>query len=313
MGFYHSTEALAPRHKTEFWRESVCRRLIPARGEFARDFDGCLSGQQLASLTVCRMQSKPHTFIRTDQLARIAPDDDIVAAFFQRGQANMAQQGRTLRASAGDIVLYDAARPFVHELAPESLLLVRFPRQQLLSRFPKAEHMMALKIADGSSLAGLLHGMAEEALRFETRDAALPAQARFAAAFLDTLSAAMELQDVAEGAAAATRHGSIYEKAVRYIDAHLDDTGLSMAEVAEAAHVSPRTLTRVFAAHGTTVMHHLWKRRLAQSFHILSEGRVQQVTQAAYQCGFSDLSHFSRAFKSAYGTTPGSLLHGAAS
>jgi AraC-like DNA-binding protein len=58
-------------------------------------------------------------------------------------------------------------------------------------------------------------------------------------------------------------------------------------------------------------MHHVWKRRLDAAFRVLEEGRVHQVSQAALQCGFNDLSHFSRAFRNAFGVTPSSLLPGA--
>jgi AraC-like DNA-binding protein len=40
----------------------------------------------------------------------------------------------------------------------------------------------------------------------------------------------------------------------------------------------------------------------------LSEGRVKRVSQAAFDSGFNDLSHFGRAFKKRYGLLPLSLL-----
>jgi AraC-like DNA-binding protein len=40
----------------------------------------------------------------------------------------------------------------------------------------------------------------------------------------------------------------------------------------------------------------------------LTEGRAKNVTDAALDFGFSDLSHFSRAFKAMFGKSPNALL-----
>ncbi len=317
MQFSYSTTDVSGARRLDYWAESVCKRLIPAAGKFshADNFEGSLTGHTLGSLTVCRMSSQPHTFDRTPHHVRVAPEEDFVAVLMQEGSALLQQGGRDVQVRPGDIVLYDSARPFLHHLAPASMLLVRMPRQQLLSRFARAEGMATVRIAEGRSMATLLMRMAEEAFDFSMgcpgggSSAPSAAGARLAGAFLDTLSAAMEMQDGhADGGAQGSRYGSAYQRANQYIDAHLEDSELDGDGIAAALHMSPRTLARVFATHGTTVMHHVWKRRLEASFQVLKEGRVHQVSQAALQCGFNDLSHFSRAFRNAFGVTPRSLL-----
>lgn len=316
MHFNYSTADVSGARRLDYWAESVCRRLIPAAGKFGRegDFQGSLMGHTLGNLTLCRMSSQPHTFDRTAHHVRVSPEEDFVAVLMQEGSALLQQGGREVQVRPGDIVLYDAARPFVHHLAPASALLVRMPRQQLLSRFGRAESMATVRIAEGRSMATLLMRMAEEAFDFSaggTLDTPGAAGARLAGAFLDTLTAAMEMQDGrGTDGAQGSRYGSTYQRAGAYIDAHLDDSELDGDGIAAAVHISPRTLARVFATHGTTVMHHVWQRRLEAAFRVLKEGRVRQVSQAALQCGFNDLSHFSRAFRNAFGVTPRSLLPG---
>ncbi|MBN8746602.1 Transcriptional activator NphR [Xylophilus ampelinus] len=315
MNFSYATTDTSGRRRLDYWSEIVCKRLVPAAAHFSvRDnFRGELDGHSFGQLMVCRMRSEAHTFRRSEHDVRRRPEDDIVVALVQAGSARMHQDGREVVVRPGDVVLYDGARPFLHELQPDSILLVRIPRAQLLSRFGGAEHMMTLRIAEGRTMAGLLHGMAQEAYQLSAQDAAGVTGARFAGAFLDTLTAAMEMQADAMMGRQASRYDRLYERAQQYIRIHLDDAELDSDGIADALHVSPRTLTRVFSAQDTTVMQQVWKLRLEASFSALQEGRVRQVSQAAFQFGFSDLSHFSRAFKKCFGATPRSLLGARAS
>ncbi|HFP9258394.1 TPA: helix-turn-helix domain-containing protein, partial [Klebsiella michiganensis] len=57
-----------------------------------------------------------------------------------------------------------------------------------------------------------------------------------------------------------------------------------------------------------TPMAVIWQERLRASREALERGRVSSVSQAALDFGFSDFSHFSHAFRKAFGISPRSLL-----
>jgi transcriptional regulator GlxA family with amidase domain len=65
---------------------------------------------------------------------------------------------------------------------------------------------------------------------------------------------------------------------------------------------------RLFASEGTTPMHWLWERRLREAHRLLSNQVVSRVKDAALAAGFSDMSHFSRAFRAAFGQSPLEVL-----
>lgn len=310
MEFHYSTDGIVARQRPEFWNDAVAAQFMPADGQFSldEDFEGNLHGQTIGNVSIGRFSAQHHCFERTEKRLRRDSLDDFVLLFCESGTTLSTQQGRNIVLQAGDIALNDSARPFIHDLNTNSLLLLRIPRVMVLSRFTRAESMVNVKIAHDQPMARLLGEMMREALRIDG-NAPASAKARYAGALVDTLTAAMEMQVAQEGAIGA-RRDQLFKQAMKHIDVHLDDYELSIESLADALHVSERTLSRAFAAQGTTVMQQIWRHRLDACYAVLSEGKVRQVTQAAYQCGFADLSHFCRLFKKVFGQSPSTVLKG---
>ncbi|NEC48355.1 helix-turn-helix domain-containing protein [Actinospica acidiphila] len=88
-------------------------------------------------------------------------------------------------------------------------------------------------------------------------------------------------------------------------DARLTDTDLSPATAAAHLHVSVRTLQRAFASGDESFSAYVRRRRLEEAARALAApGALLSVSEAAARWHFTDSSHFIRAFKKRYGTTP---------
>jgi AraC-like DNA-binding protein len=308
MELNYSTHAAGPAHRFEYWSDVVCSHFIAAASKVPDRDNFCarFSVRPLGHLTLAEMSSPAHSWERTAQHLRTGPNDDFMLSLMVAGRGCLAQAGRRMVQLPGDIALYDAARPFTYELDPESVLLLRIPRRLLLFRVPEAENLTAMQLARGHAIVALLASMMREAAVIEF-SGHHGAQVPLASSLIDMLAVVLQIQ--VDGCMnALSAHEALFKGAREYIAEHLDDCEMDVEKIAAAQRVSARTLTRVFAEHGTTPMQWLWKQRLEASHCALAEGRVRQVTQAAFQCGFSDLSHFCRVFKKAYGTTPHTLL-----
>jgi AraC-like DNA-binding protein len=181
------------------------------------------------------------------------------------------------------------------------------PRSSILGRFPEVERLVNAPITQSASMGDLLGHIMKEALLFPHGAPEL-AKKRIGTAFLDTLTAVLELNSPRFAEPRSETHVTLHGKALRFIKDNLDDDSLSVGTIARALNVSERTLARAFATAGSTPTQELWRARVQRSFELLKGGTVSKVTQAAYQCGFSDLSHFCRLFKKTYNMTPRTAL-----
>lgn len=234
------------------------------------------------------------------------PRDHFMLYLVADGRIDVAQDGRQARAQSGDLFLYDQTMPFSLDFHRNDALIVTVPRPLLVSRLPDLRRFMARRIAGTSKMGALAGSLVRQIGDLDA--ATKPGLAdRLAMSTLDILATAME-SELGDDAALQKERHRLLPQVERYLLARLHETDLDLESIARAQNIAPRTLNRVFAAKGTTPMRWLWQQRLLASHRALSEGRVDSVTDAALGAGFSDLSHFSRAFKREFGCLPHTVL-----
>ena len=91
----------------------------------------------------------------------------------------------------------------------------------------------------------------------------------------------------------------------RYIHARLADPDLSPGAVADALHVSRRTLYAAFAETENGIAAEIRRQRLERAHAMLGESAPpRSIAEIAAAVGFRNPAHFSRSFRAHYGTSP---------
>lgn len=295
-------------HRFDYWSDVVRQHCLPASSRLlAQDaFDGRLSFSLAGTVGISTMVAPLlHRWSRQASHIRQRDDDDLWIGYMRAGQGALDQKGRHARLNSGDLFLYDSARPFDCALTAQCLHLCRIPRHALLQRYPDAEQM-TVRIFDSSKPTLLqLRTMIEQAVCIDFDQIRPTAAAQFGTTLLDLLGLMLEFQQ--ERQECASERG-LHGRIAAYIRGHFLDPELTLQTLARAHGISVRTVTRAFARQPQGAMGLVWQLRLQASRQALMEGRARNVTEAAFDHGFADLSHFSHAFHRAFGVRPSALL-----
>lgn len=312
MSTFSDEIAVKESDSIDHWHDLTCQYYSASeyRRESDAPFSARISHREFGVLALSDVSSSAFgraRLVRSPAAIRTDPRDHFMIFLVERGGVGLSQDGREMLAQAGDLFLYDQARPFTLEFQDRYAgVMVNIPRPLLELRLRAASQLAAHRISGDSKLGALAGTIVRQLIGLDQplSDVAVD---RLGSSALDILATTFDAERSDELLLSSGRH-RLLKPVESYMLAHLHEPGLDIETIARAQNMAPRTLNRVFATEGTTPMRWLWQQRLAASYMALSEGRVSNVTDAALNFGFSDLSHFSRTFKAAFGRSPHALV-----
>lgn len=240
-----------------------------------------------------------------------ARSPNFLLSFQAEGNTLVAQGDRQTQVHPGEFFLIDTSRPFNIDTTDVRTKSVYIPGDCLRAALPEIDLCTAVAVA-GATGAGRILGSVIDELFGLAPDLDDIAADRFATALPHVLAVALDSHLRGPNSlpqSAPARHRLRIRK---FVQERLRDPSLDCATIARAVNLSSRYIHELFAAEDTTLMRWVWAERLKRAAAELANPALasRAVATIAYDWGFSDTAHFSRAFNAAYNMSPRAFRRG---
>lgn len=313
-----STEHLSGTERFDYWHSIVSQAHF--RTTMASDhLDDFLASSQalhLGDLQTFAQSYPPMHARRTPAMIRQSDPELCQLWLTVRGAVAFSQSGRHVDVGEGDLVLYDSSRPreawtAAHDHPDVSSLIVQIPRDKLPLHSNTLDQLTLTRIQGQTGIGALfrhyLTDLMNHAPQYEECDAP-----RLAGVTLDLPSAMLaQAARTEEPLPPETQQTVLRTRVSAFIQQHLADPDLTPASIAAAHQISVRYLHRLYQGQETTIADGIRRSRLEHIHRDLTDPRLnaRSISSIAARWGFPEPTHFSRAFKTLYGTTPRDHRH----
>lgn len=289
------------------WADTLDRTYCEMDVDWSRSndrFAADLVARPIGDVIVSVVRADPHTVVRTPAMIDSDPNDDFLLCLITQGSATLTQGRRTAILENGAFGVVDSSTPFVVDGTTEfEQIVLRAPRRQLTSRLP----LDAVESVTGHGISGQT-GIGRLVSRFLVDVAATETPLSggtsdsVAAAALDLLVTAIS-DRVTPLNATKRAHADDLRKVQATMARYLHDPDHTLAEIGMELGMSLRYIHKLFSTAGTTPRTWLYEVRLGRARTMLLETDLT-VTAISVHVGFRDVSHFSRAFRRRFGSSP---------
>lgn len=301
-----STDKLPRQQRLPFLHDFVGRQV--ARWQFkplSEDLSLDVAAFELArNTTVGRVRYSPISGARTRELLADGRHNYMLTIHDADHEIDV-ENGPPILIRAGDMLLVNEGTMSRFRLPEIGAHLVSLDHSQLIERLPGMGSQSYYHIQAGAPGVTLVRDYLE--LLFRNSTAVADAPELTSGHLYDLVAHALkglvksDKDRLRQGVGAAR-----LEVAKREIVTRLCEPGLAISTIARNQGVTPRYLQRLFEAEGASFSEFLRDRRLDFAFAQLGDpARIgDSISSIAFDCGFSDLSHFNRSFRKRFGQAP---------
>ncbi|NNA70522.1 AraC family transcriptional regulator [Pseudomonas gessardii] len=294
-------------HQLHDWSNEVNSTLVNLDYCATDSFCGFYQHVSSRDVVVARLRGTAHCTSRSLFKLRQVDSDFVLMLYVKAGDIGLSHRRHDGGLPQGSLVVLDSSKP--HELVMDGCfehIALRMSKRRFTALHPAALLMLDEPLVEISADSQAATAMLELVL------SAGPVRAS-AVETMTEAATKMLCECVAHLAPAATRKEAkmpmLAAQMLSALDRNFSDPQFSSSRLAQELGVSRRYVDLVLSRQHQTFGKLLLERRLARCHLLLCDPRYlgRSITQIAFDCGFNDLSNFSKRFRERYGIAPRAL------
>jgi AraC-like DNA-binding protein len=306
------TDSVPHHERKALWERTLGSLFAAVRidGELDADFRASLRAISIGDIYLIQTEHTPYRGYRAAMSRDAAGEERCLLLICQAGAVHQEHNHRRFTMTAGQMALMDPRRSNRFEIRSHLKLLgVSLPRQSIVARLGPIDELAGTAFPEGA-ISDFTRHYVELLLESAPRLVGVEL-AQINSHIIDLLAIALgqvrASQQSAASGSASSHQVTLLQRIKDSIELHLADPDLDIAWVAARFRVTPRYVTELFRGGGTTFSAFTRDLRLSRCKRLLelSVGSPLSIGEIARQSGFGSQAYLNRAFKAAYGMTPG--------
>ncbi|TDG01871.1 helix-turn-helix domain-containing protein [Paraburkholderia guartelaensis] len=260
----------------------------------------------LSNLDVHLVSSTRQSLKRVPQRATDNEGEFFLFVMQVTGTGEVTQDDRRVVLTPGNFTMYDTTRPYELDFsAAFQQMVISVPRDQLCVQVPGAEKLTAYHVSGERPIGRLLRDMVH-GLSAAIDEAQNGTQHLISQAVVDLIAANLRMHQPACGTMSSKLKRYQETRVKAFIKENATNSELTVSKVAEALDMSVSAIYRAFDGQHVSVAETIWLERLAAASMALRDHTLasKSIKEIAFDSGFSEAAHFSRAFRQRFGVTP---------
>jgi AraC-like DNA-binding protein len=299
-----STEHLQPGRALSYWRDVICENLLQMHIQSSQEntFFGHIEKHAFGPIKANFISVSEQKVWRERTAACNAKDHLFHLIHVRKGVQLIEQYGRSLKVEAGNCLLIDCVAGFEFDFPQGVEALVLEIRRDWLKGWLPAPEDAAARLIDGhrgwgATLASALCNVTP---------ATVGASGLPPMVIAEQIVSLLALAAAREEPAPSSHKQALLRRVTETVRERCHECDLDPAAVAASHGLSRRYLHLLFANAGTTFSQELYACRLHKAQRLLCDKRFDglAIAEIAWNCGFSEPSHFTRRFRERFGSPP---------
>ncbi|SED10812.1 helix-turn-helix domain-containing protein [Bradyrhizobium erythrophlei] len=303
-----STSSVHPRDRFDYWHSLACKEIVghDSVPENRPTFQAEIKAAKFGNLDLVEFSNSPMQVSHTLAHVERTRPDTVFLCYQLSGSILVVQNAREVNLDAGSLMLLEPRLPYDARFSPNSkTLLIKVPRRELRARIGRNRDLIARRVTAERTDDDLALSIA----------AKLPSLAGRTASITEEMVGNHVLDLIGLSIARATGSATVRvsnPKAIllgrirSVVEARLTDPELDGQKIADIVGISVRYANALLAEQDSSLHRLILSRRLVRCRFALEEpSQVRRtIAEIARGWGFSDMTHFGRCFKAAYGVPP---------